>query len=91
MIKYTNISAEDYYHNFSEEERKEKPYCIEFHNSGKNWVVNGNLHREDGLAVEYSDGIKYWYLNGKQYSFENWLKLTPISDEEKVFLRLKYS
>ena len=23
------------------------------------------LHREDGPAVEYADGGKYWYLNGK--------------------------
>jgi len=27
----------------------------------------GNLifHREDGPAVEYSDGTKYWFINGK--------------------------
>jgi antitoxin component YwqK of YwqJK toxin-antitoxin module len=24
-----------------------------------------NLHREDGPAVEYSDGTKSWYLNGQ--------------------------
>ena len=25
----------------------------------------GQLHREDGPAIEYSDGTKYWYRNGK--------------------------
>ena len=24
----------------------------------------GQLHREDGPAVEYADGDKFWYLNG---------------------------
>ena len=24
----------------------------------------GNLHRDDGPALEYSDGSKLWYLNG---------------------------
>jgi hypothetical protein len=26
---------------------------------------NGELHREDGPAVEYSSGSKHWCLNGK--------------------------
>ena len=26
---------------------------------------NGEIHREDGPAVEYNDGDKHWYLNGK--------------------------
>ena len=26
---------------------------------------NGQLHREDGPAIEYADGYKTWYLNGK--------------------------
>jgi hypothetical protein len=25
----------------------------------------GQLHREDGPAVEYADGTRHWYLNGK--------------------------
>lgn len=28
------------------------------------WHLNGKLHREDGPAVEFSDGINLWYLNG---------------------------
>ena len=26
----------------------------------------GQLHREDGPAIEYADGRKYWYINGKK-------------------------
>ena len=31
----------------------------------KYWCLNGNLHREDGPAVEHANGDKRWYLNGK--------------------------
>ena len=31
---------------------------IRYHNQ------KGQLHREDGPAVEYSNGFKYWYKNG---------------------------
>ena len=34
----------------------------------KYWRLNGELHRENGPAVEYTDGYKGWYLNGKAYS-----------------------
>jgi hypothetical protein len=30
----------------------------------KAWYRNGKLHREDGPAIEYSNGFKVWYING---------------------------
>ena len=33
-------------------------------NGSKFWCLNGQLHREDGPAVEGADA-KYWWLNGK--------------------------
>lgn len=27
----------------------------------------GELHREDGPAIEYPDGYKQWYINGKRH------------------------
>jgi len=30
----------------------------------KEWYQNGNLHREDGPAIEYVDGGKFWYYKG---------------------------
>ena len=29
----------------------------------REWFLNGNRHREDGPAIEYSDGTRCWYLN----------------------------
>lgn len=29
------------------------------------YTKDGKLHREDGPAIEYSDGGKAWYMNGK--------------------------
>ena len=28
------------------------------------WYLNGNLHREDGPAVEWASGTRSWFLNG---------------------------
>jgi len=52
---------------------------------------DGQMHCENGPALECTDGTKYWYLNGNHYTFEEWLEKLNISDEEKVFLRLKYN
>ena len=42
-------------------------YTVKVYDNGdKHWRLNGELHREDGPAVEFDDGDKYWYLNGKQ-------------------------
>ena len=37
-------------------------------NGDKFWYKNGQLHREDGPALEYASGGKYWCLNGKSYA-----------------------
>ena len=34
----------------------------------KGWWLNGERHREDGPAVEYTDGTKVWFLNGEAVS-----------------------
>jgi hypothetical protein len=31
----------------------------------KEWRLDGELHREDGPAIEYSNGAKYWYRYGQ--------------------------
>jgi hypothetical protein len=30
----------------------------------KSWVRNGELHREDGPAIEFTNGAKWWFRNG---------------------------
>jgi len=39
-------------------------------NSNIFWSLNGNLHREDGPAIEMKTGYKEWYLEGKKYYTE---------------------
>jgi hypothetical protein len=33
----------------------------------KRWYLNGQLHREDGPAIEYPNGTKMWYINDKRH------------------------
>jgi hypothetical protein len=34
----------------------------------KRWTLqSGDYHREDGPAVEYGNGGKYWYINGQKH------------------------
>ena len=40
---------------------------IQISDGTKKWYLNGNLHREDGPALEYPHGTKKWYLNGKYH------------------------
>ena len=40
-------------------------YKVKVYEDGyKSWWLNGELHREDGPACEYSE-YKSWWLNGK--------------------------
>ena len=42
-----------------------KTYTVEVLDNGtKYWYLNGELHREDGPAIEWEHGVKEWYLNG---------------------------
>jgi hypothetical protein len=46
--------------------------CIKYEvrgctNGDKFWLLNGNLHREDGPAVECANGYKSWWLNNKRH------------------------
>lgn len=60
----------------------------------KCWYIHGNRHRIDGPAIMQPklDGrIRFsWYLDGKVYPFDEFLKLTPISEEQKTLLKLQY-
>ena len=49
---------------------------------------SGELHREDGPAVEWSDGIKTWWLNGKCYSLEEYMELISDENRDKILFNL---
>ncbi len=31
------------------------------------YFLGNKFHREDGPAIEYPNGSKYWFLHGKEY------------------------
>ena len=58
-------------------------YTVKVYPNGvKYWRLNGKLHREDGPAIENTDGFKAWYLHDKRHrengpaveadGFKNW-------------------
>jgi hypothetical protein len=63
---------------------------IDYHDTQRWYNDIGELHRDDGPAVVYPDGGAYWYLYGGIHSLNTWLKLTSITDEQKLLLRLQY-
>jgi hypothetical protein len=45
-------------------------YTVKVYATGTIWYLNDKLHREDGPAIEYADGYKAWWLNGKRLTKE---------------------
>jgi hypothetical protein len=50
----------------------------------KRWYLNGNLHREDGPAIEEVDGTKFWYLNGERHREDG---PAVINNESKLWYK----
>lgn len=61
------------------------------------WCIDGELHRTDGPAIEYSDGYKCWYFNDKKHrvdgpaeEFNNhklwWINGERLSPEKEIIL-----
>jgi len=44
-----------------------QPICETDEFGNKRWYLNGQYHREDGPAVEYSNGDKEWFLNDQYH------------------------
>ena len=76
-------------------------YTVNVEEDGtKFWFLDGDLHREDGPAIEYPDGSKHWCLNGKLHredgpAFESftgtkeWWLNGIIYSEEEYYNQLK--
>jgi hypothetical protein len=69
-------------HSFNDEPAVIYNYGIKF------WYQHGEFHRETDAAIIYYSGRKEYYLNGKEYPFEEWIKLTPLPEEQKLQLIL---
>jgi len=54
-------------------EYKEGKYTIRELDGGTKWYYfNKRWHREEGPAIEWENGHKSWFLNGKQYTEPEW-------------------
>lgn len=58
-------------------------------NGTKKWYVNGELHRDDGPAVEYEDGSKSWYLNGNLHR-ENGPAIEYVNGHKEWYINGEY-
>jgi len=48
-------------------DKSNQPTCeIDWHGN-KRWYLNGRRHREDGPAIESSNGYKGWFLHGQYH------------------------
>ena len=67
--------------------------------------MNGERHRVDGPAIEYTDGEKHWFLNGERHRIDgpavehingschwyvNGMKLFPEKDIHNPVLKADY-
>jgi hypothetical protein len=59
------------------------------YSDGQSWYWHGRLHRTDGPAVLFDDKLE-WYWYGMKISFDDWLELSPLDDEQKLLLKLQY-
>ena len=63
-------------------------FCIDEYGN-KYWCLNGLLHRENGPAVEWSDGDKEWHLNDKLHR-ENGPAVEYVNGYKYWYLNGKY-
>lgn len=54
--------------------------------SYKHWYVNGKRHRENGPAVEYSDGSEEWWVNDQLHREDGPAVTTSMIDQEEYWL-----
>jgi len=71
-------------------------YTVEVTKDSTSWYKKGTsiLHREDGPAIEYANGDKYWYNEGKHhredgpaceyaYGYKEWYLENELLSEEE--------
>ena len=54
--------------------------AVECSDGSKFYYQNGLLYREDGPAIEYPDGTKVSYLNGKYLTEQEFLERTQVQE-----------
>ena len=55
-------------------------YTVKVSEYKTEWRLDGKLHRVDGPAIEWANGNKSWYLNGRRVSEEEVNAKTQIKE-----------
>ena len=45
-------------------------YRVKVYDNKTEWYLNGQLHREDGPAIEHTNGGKQWYIKGQPHRID---------------------
>jgi len=89
-LEYAN--GNKYWYKEDKLDREDGP-AVEYAN-GKYWFKAGIRHREDGPAIEYIDEINnedlhyWWYIEGEEYTKEDYDKLIQEVKDMPLVLRL---
>ena len=59
-------------------------YTVEYNYEQRGWYKDGKKHREDGPAEAWSDGIKEWWLNDREYSEKEYWKMMNLKNKNRV-------
>lgn len=59
-------------------------------NGTRIWKLNRFMHNENGPALITPNGSKIYYINGIKITDSNDIELFPLTDESKLYLKLKY-
>jgi len=87
------IPRECWFNKADQLHRLDGPACIMKDEDARFWYQNGKLHRLDGPAVEnartsasrsVTNEYKEWWIEGKEYSEEEFLKATQPATELTV-------
>ena len=62
--------------------------CLINKDSDISWYKDGVVHREDGPACEWDDGDKWWWLNGQEYSEQDYKIAMRKSKLKKVLKQI---
>jgi hypothetical protein len=67
----------EYWYNEEQELHRENEPAVVYIGGAKMYFVNGRKHREDGPAIDFKN-IKEWYIDGVQYSEEEFLRIVKM-------------
>ena len=78
-IEYAS-GTKKYYKNGKLHRDGDKP-ADESENGSKHYYKNGKMHRETGAALEWADGSKSYWLEGKQLTKKEWQeRVNPVKE-----------